>query len=73
MSKHTPEGAIYSTDDLIRMANMDYFGQYNAVVGRAFMRLKHLEQENKILRERLAQLTATPAPQGTVVRVDGLL
>lgn len=73
MSKHTPSGAVYSTDDLIRMAHMDYFGQYNGVVGRALVRLKQLEQENKVLRERLAQLTSTPDPQGTVVQVDGLL
>lgn len=66
MALHTPAGAAYTTQDLIRMAQMEYFGQYSAVVGRALTKLAALEAENKKLRERIAELERLPAPQGTV-------
>jgi hypothetical protein len=66
MATHTPAGASYTTQDLIRMAQMEYFGQYSAVVGRALTKLAMMEVENKNLRERVAELEKLPAPQGKV-------
>lgn len=68
MAQHTPAGARYTTPDLIRMAQMEYFGQYSAVVGRALTKLAVLEAENKQLREKLAKFENTPAPQGQVIK-----
>jgi regulator of replication initiation timing len=68
MSRHSPAGAVYTTQDLVRMAQMEYFGQYSAVVGRALVKLAALEAENKKLRERLAEIEALPAPQGNVIK-----
>jgi len=68
MALHTPAGAAYTTQDLVRMAQMEYFGQYSAVVGRAMVKLAALEAENKKLRERVAELEALPAPQGKVIK-----
>jgi hypothetical protein len=67
MALHTPGGAVYTTQDLIRMAQMEYFGQYSAVVGRAMSKLAFLEAENKKLKEDMAKLTKLPDPQGTVI------
>ena len=67
MSTHTPDGAKYTTADLIRMAQMEYFGQYSMVVGRALSKLLALEAENKLLREKVIQLEYTPQPQGQVI------
>jgi hypothetical protein len=67
MSVHTPTGAKYTTADLIRMAQLEYFGQYSGVVGRALMKLAYLENENKELREKLEGLTKSPEPQGQVI------
>jgi len=68
MSRHSPAGAVYTTQDLVRMAQMEYFGQYSAVVGRALVKLAALEVENKKLRERLAEIESLPAPQGNVIK-----
>lgn len=67
MAQHTPAGARYTTNDLIRMAQMEYFGQYSTVVGRALTKLAALEVENKQLRERVAKYENTPDPQGQVI------
>jgi hypothetical protein len=68
MSKHVPGGATYTTADLIRMAQLEYFGQYSAVVTRALVKLATLEEENKKLREILAKYESkTPEPQGKVI------
>jgi regulator of replication initiation timing len=49
------------------MAQMEYFGQYSAVVGRALTKLAALEIENKQLREKLSEVEKLPAPQGQVI------
>lgn len=67
MSVHTPAGANYTTVDLIRMAQMEYFGKYSPLVGRALTKLAILENENRELREKLEELTKLPAPQGQVI------
>lgn len=68
MAQHTSSGAMYSTSDLIRMAQMEYFGQYSAVVGRAMMRLAFLEAENKKLREKVSSYENTADPQGQIIQ-----
>lgn len=68
MAQHTPAGALYTTNDLIRMAQMEYFGQYSAVVGRALTKLAALEAENKQLREKISKYENTPEPQGQVIK-----
>jgi hypothetical protein len=67
MSTHTPAGASYTTQDLIKMARLEYFGQYSGVVGRALTKLSILESENKNLRERINQLEKLPDPEGKVI------
>ena len=70
MSKHVPGGATYTTADLIRMAKLEYFGQYSAVVARALIKLSMLEEENKKLRETLSKYDEkTPDPQGKVINI----
>ena len=56
MSKIMNGGAAYTTDDLIRMAKLEVFGQYSGMLIRAFEKLKLSEQENAHLRELVAQL-----------------
>ncbi len=72
MSLHTPAGAIYTTKDLIRMAQMEYFGQYSAVVGRALTKLALLEEENKKLKAKLADIENTPNPAGSVHEIKDI-
>lgn len=67
MSVHSPAGAKYTTADLIRMAQMEYFGQYSAVVGRALVKLSVLEVENREIKEKLAELTKNLAPKGLTI------
>lgn len=56
MSKHTPQGTFYTTDDLIRMAQLNQFGRYSTVLGRALVRLRQYEVENQQLKDALSQL-----------------
>ena len=56
MAKHTAGGAFYSTEDLIRMAQLNQFGQMSNVAGRAFAQLRRLEVENSELRQRVIEL-----------------
>lgn len=50
MAKHQPGGAFYSTDDLLKMAQLGHFGNYSPVIYRALVRLKKLEVENTDLK-----------------------
>jgi hypothetical protein len=56
MAKYDGNGAVYTTDDLIRMAGLESFGQYSAMIGRALLRLKSYESENKQLKALVTQL-----------------
>ena len=44
-------GISYSTDDLIKLAQLGNFGTYSPVIARALMKLKIVEVENKELKE----------------------
>lgn len=62
MAKHTPQGTMYTTDDLIRMARMGNFGsQYSLMIARALQKLKYYEQENKRLRDVIVSLEESQA------------
>jgi hypothetical protein len=56
MARHGEAGAFYTTDDLIRMARLESFGQYSAMLERVFVKLKQYESENKQLKTLTTQL-----------------
>jgi len=56
MARYSETGAFYTTDDLIRMAKLESFGQYSPMLERAFIKLKNYEKENTQLRTLVAQL-----------------
>lgn len=54
MAKNRLGGAFYSTDDLLKMAQLGNFGNYSPVLYRALTRLKNLEIENSNLKETIS-------------------
>ena len=58
-------GVSYSTDDLIRMANINTFGDMSEAIWGALNHSKKLEKENAHLKAHIQQLT-TPQPQENV-------
>lgn len=73
MAKPTQGGAMYSTDDLIRMATLGQFGNMSMMVARAMTRLKELELENAQLYERVQELEniQTVADPGSLDDTEG--
>jgi hypothetical protein len=54
--QYSDQGASYTTDDLIRLARLESFGQFSPMLGRVFVKLKLYEQENRQLKELVSQL-----------------
>ena len=77
MAQHRRGGAFYSTDDLIKMAQLGNFGNYSPVILRALARLKGLENEVRELRNAISYYESANAkdetqviesdPEGTVI------
>ena len=51
---------VYSTDDLIRLANINAFGEYSQAVWGALIHIKELEKQVVELSAKVAELTAPP-------------
>lgn len=58
MARYGETGAFYTTDDLIRMARLESFGQYSAMLERVFVKFKSYEKENSHLKTLVTQLKA---------------
>jgi len=56
MARYGENGAFYTTDDLIRMAKLESFGQYSPMLERVFIKLKNYEKENSQLKTLVSQL-----------------
>lgn len=73
MARHGENGAFYTTDDLIRMARLENFGQFSAMLERVFVKYKQLDAENKQLKTLVGQLKDELETKAAGTVVDKLL
>ena len=71
--KYTAQGAFYTTEDLIRMCQLESFGQHSGMIGRALIKLKLLEEENKQLKEVVKQLQTVDAEKAAGNTFENLM
>lgn len=64
MATNDGRNVIYSTNDLIRLANVNAFGDYSQAVWGALIHIKNLEKEVVTLQAKIAELTASPTQEG---------
>lgn len=57
MAKRNADRVIYSTDDLIRLANVNSFGDYSEAVWGALIHIKNLEKLVVELQAQVAKLS----------------
>jgi hypothetical protein len=73
MARHGENGAFYTTDDLIRMARLENFGQFSAMLERVFVKYKQLDAENKQLKTLAKQLQAELEAKTSGMVIEKLL